>query len=108
MFTCFFRPENDSDVEQVRDGDVEFEGDDGENVESDDEEQLGPGVTRILQPEDKGPLLDDSCSLVYMNCLIRLTKIKIESVCKVKGCGLPVAVSTKSVGSAVYLTWVSI
>lgn len=79
-----------------------------EEVEEEDkeEEEAGPSICRVLTGEDFHHLTGNKTALVYLMQLKTLANKKVDSVCKVKGCGEGIDISIKHVGSAVYLKWV--
>lgn len=79
--------------------------------ETEDEEETqgtkGSGIT-MVKDENIHLLTDDETCIVYMKCLLKLTKTNVGSSCTVKGCACPVSVRTNNVGSEIYMFWVSL
>lgn len=78
-----------------------------DEIEETDEDP-GPFISRVLCRDDFVNILENKTTLVYLNQLIALAKKKVDSVCKVKGCGQVLDIQLNHVGSAVYLKWVGV
>ncbi|XP_022339797.1 uncharacterized protein LOC111134747 [Crassostrea virginica] len=76
-----------------------------DEIEETDEDP-GPFISRVLCRDDFVNILENKTTLVYLNQLIALAKKKVDSVCKVKGCGQVLDIQLNHVGSAVYLKWI--
>ena len=62
--------------------------------------------TGIHAEEDVVRVTEDETRLVYLSALLTLAKTTPPSRCQVKGCGQAPTVSHKTIGSAIYVTWV--
>ncbi|XP_033728705.1 uncharacterized protein LOC117317856 [Pecten maximus] len=108
-FDITLRPNKCEDFEHLAVGDVEFG---SESValpaeeEEREEENMGPGIQRVMEPGQSHIMTDDECFLTYLQPLLTLANVKIEHFCKVKGCKLSVYIKHSVVGSALYLKWV--
>lgn len=71
-----------------------------------EEHYFGPGITQVLTTEGFGAVFRDEKVLAFEEQLLMLAKTKIDDKCLVKGCSESVAISTKYVGTALYIIWV--
>nr|XP_022297616.1 uncharacterized protein LOC111106987 [Crassostrea virginica] len=99
--------DEDADIEDVAGGDMVLESEETEvHVEDKPEEHyFGPGITQVLTTEGFGAVFRDEKVLAFEEQLLMLAKTKIDDKCLVKGCSEPVAISTKYVGTALYIIW---
>lgn len=107
-----FRPSNATELEDVSFAEAEFgdipEGSIDEDEDDEPEpETVGPGLQRILSPDDHHILTDDQAYLVYLRPLITLSQVQIPGQCSMEGCRQSVEIKQDTVGSALYLKWVS-
>lgn len=87
-------------------GDINEEIDDGEDVIS-EADVTGPGLQRILSFEDHNLVTDDETFFVYLSPLLTLAQVHVPGLCSVEGCKTPVHIKSETIGSALYLKWVS-
>lgn len=67
----------------------------------------GSGIKRILSTADQEALTSDEAYLMYLTPVIELAQLHVPRQCPTKGCGQEVDIQSQSVGSALYLKWVS-
>ncbi|XP_062567920.1 uncharacterized protein LOC134230158 [Saccostrea cucullata] len=82
---------------------------DSENEDSSDEESnddLRPGIAKILTPEEIGGCKEDRPFLVYLSQLHTLAELPVLPNCQLKGCQKSVHLEKTVVGSALYFKWV--
>ena len=69
----------------------------------------GPGIRQVLtMEEESASVLEAEKVIAFEEQLLLLAKTKIDGKCLVKGCSEPVSLSTKYIGSALYIIWVGI
>ena len=68
----------------------------------------GPGIRQVLTMEESASVLEAKKVIAFEEQLLLLAKTKIDGKCLVKGCSEPVSLSTKYIGSALYIIWVGI
>ncbi|XP_062600602.1 uncharacterized protein LOC134262243 [Saccostrea cucullata] len=81
---------------------------DSENEDSCDEESnddLRPGIAKILTPEEIEGCKEDRPFLVYLSQLHTLAEVRVLPNCQLKGCKKPVHLEKAVVGSALYFKW---
>ena len=88
-------------------GDVREDSGDEGGDETTAEEVTGPGLQRILSPDQQGSLTDDEAFMVYLGPIISLARMRLPGRCPDTDCGQDILINHESVGSALYLKWVS-
>ncbi|XP_070564224.1 uncharacterized protein [Ptychodera flava] len=99
------------DLEDLASDNSEIEDDsddDQEDTEDTDhqEETIFPGIVRIEMGTDVDSLLQEKFYLITLQQLLLLAKTTIPSTCNYGKCSETLTISTESVGSALYLSWV--